>query len=390
MKVCNIPFNTLVHSPTGFQSCCVHSFPEKTNVSAEEHWNDDELREMRDSFIKGKPVGHCASCMELYEVLKDTPELSPTNFVITETGTHDDDLQFGEMLILDEQYKVDSKLNPTVVILNISNKCNLACRTCSPYLSDNQARYRKRLGFDVSNKYCKKLPIDIIDEVNSYSNVKEIILAGGEPMLDPVFIDALKLLRKDLRVRVQTNGTVYNDEFLTELYKFKELSIGFSIDGHKEVNEKLRVGVNQERMYSNIRRIIKRTMLLRDDARFSISSVLSNVTVFTMAELVSELESEFGTKVFGDRLFFYYNILTYPSYFKVTNLPRRERQLLLHKLNKDLTYFKSSMSPLATKHIGVINGVVKLLHKYEYCEKDYNKYLDFNSKYDLAIDIKEI
>lgn len=395
MLICNIPFNTITYSPKGFQSCCMHSMKEHEVKSAKEFWNHPEMKAMRKGFLEGKPIGQCAECVKYYEKLKKYRGLPPPGFFFG----HVEDVwkERGicyENYITDDMLEEVTELNPIIAVLNVSNKCNLQCRTCSPYLSDSQAALRRKAGFEnITDKYCKRSADEFMHEVNGFPELKEVLLVGGEPMLDPVFLDMLKKLRKDVAVRVQCNGTIYNEEFMDEMMKFRECSLMFSIDGGKEVNEYMRNGIDQEKFWDNVRRSVVYMVKRSNTVRFKLTSVMSNVSAFGIRELFDEIVENLTLKAFDDNFFsFNYITLTYPKYFRVETLPNAERIRLLKKLISDRNHFERYIKQqpckthvLANTMVSVCRGVASLLEQTPCDDKAYEEFRAFNDRYDKLV-----
>ena len=347
-KFCSIPFNTVSYTPTGYQSCCLHNF-KIHDSTLDEYWNSDEMVAMRKGFLANKPVGQCAECVKFNSITEGYSGITHPGFFY---GTTDDlatRTEFDSNFLPTENLTSNPKINPSFVVLNLSNKCNLACRTCSPYLSDSQINLHKRSGLDVTDKYCKADVERVISEINSFANLKEVVVVGGEPMLDPIYVTGLRLLRKDISVRVQCNGTVMSEPLIDEIIKFKECSIMFSIDGGESVNSYIRTGIKQDKFWSTVLSIVKYTMHRRIDVRFKLSGVLSSVSAFGIKELVEEAISNIGAKAFDDGIFFYsYLVLTNPESYRVNNLNKPERTKLLYKLKSDMAW----LTNMIKKHKG--------------------------------------
>jgi len=118
--------------------------------------------------------------------------------------------------------------NISQAVLLITTRCNLNCKLC--YI----------------NEECPSdANISIIESTLQYLNLqllKEIIISGGEPLLRPDLIFfILNYIERysNIKVSLQTNGTLLTEEFLKRLKRYK-LGIGISLDGPIEINDKLR------------------------------------------------------------------------------------------------------------------------------------------------------
>lgn len=143
-----------------------------------------------------------------------------------------------------ENYIFDFKNRQTVVkalCLHIAHDCNLACKYCFAEEGEYHGR-RALMSFEVGKK-----ALDFL-VANSGSRVNlEVDFFGGEPLMN---WDVVKQLveygrsieeenHKKFRFTLTTNGVLLNDEILE--FANREMSnIVLSIDGRKEVHDKMR------------------------------------------------------------------------------------------------------------------------------------------------------
>ena len=143
-----------------------------------------------------------------------------------------------------EAYIGDFKKRPTVVkalCLHIAHDCNLACRYCFAEEGEYHGR-RALMSFEVG-----KAALDFL-VANSGNRVNlEVDFFGGEPLMNWQVVKELveygrsleKSHHKKFRFTLTTNGVLLNDEILE--FANREMSnIVLSIDGRKEVNDRMR------------------------------------------------------------------------------------------------------------------------------------------------------
>lgn len=143
-----------------------------------------------------------------------------------------------------ENYVFDFKKRETVVkalCLHIAHDCNLACKYCFAEEGEYHGR-RALMSFEVGKKALDFLVANSGNRVNL-----EVDFFGGEPTLN---FDVVKRLveygrglekehNKKFRFTLTTNGVLLNDEILE--FANKEMgNIVLSIDGRKEVNDRMR------------------------------------------------------------------------------------------------------------------------------------------------------
>jgi len=143
-----------------------------------------------------------------------------------------------------EDYIIDFKKRQTVVkalCLHIAHDCNLACRYCFAEEGEYHGR-RALMSYEVGRKALDFLVANSGNRVNL-----EVDFFGGEPTLN---FDVVKRLveygrsieeanNKKFRFTLTTNGVLLNDEIL-EFANKEMANIVLSIDGRKEVNDRMR------------------------------------------------------------------------------------------------------------------------------------------------------
>ncbi len=143
-----------------------------------------------------------------------------------------------------ENYIIDFKKRETVVkalCLHIAHDCNLACRYCFAEEGEYHGR-RALMSFEVGKKALDFLVANSGNRVNL-----EVDFFGGEPLMN---WDVVKQLveygrsieeanNKKFRFTLTTNGVLLNDDIL-EFANKEMANVVCSIDGRKEINDKMR------------------------------------------------------------------------------------------------------------------------------------------------------
>ncbi len=132
------------------------------------------------------------------------------------------------------------------IVLKVAERCNLACRYCYYYFQEFDANVNapvmKRHVVDATARYLARSLRDL--NVCGYN----FVLHGGEPLLmKPREMDYVcgRLRAElepltDVRFLVQTNGTLINETWI-DLFEKHKISVGFSIDGPRALNDANRV-----------------------------------------------------------------------------------------------------------------------------------------------------
>lgn len=109
-------------------------------------------------------------------------------------------------------------------------RCNLRCKMC--YQADTRALRRSELTTEEVLGIYEKLK----------GKMKSIKLVGGEPLIRGDIFELMDYLDKnDIRITLQSNCTMINDEMMTKLGRYKNLTdVIASLDGKEEVHDAIR------------------------------------------------------------------------------------------------------------------------------------------------------
>lgn len=178
-----------------------------------------------------------------------------------------------KMLFTEDIYKdmVSDKNEKSFIkalCLNIAHDCNLRCKYC--FASEGKYNGKREL---MSSETGKRA-IDFVIENSGPRHNIEVDLFGGEPLMN---FDAVKEIvkyargrekecNKNIRFTITTNATLLNDEIM----KFIDDEMGnvvLSIDGRKEVNDKIRVRYDGTGSFDAIMPKIKKMVEMRQDGK---------------------------------------------------------------------------------------------------------------------------
>jgi uncharacterized protein len=210
---------------------------------------------------------------EVLSCLKDTyPE--------TEISEALEEIQYlidsGELFSKDvyHDYVVDFKKRKTVVkalCLHIAHDCNLACQYCFAEEGEYHGR-RALMSFEVGKKALDFLLVNSGNRKNL-----EIDFFGGEPLMNWEVVKQLvvygrskeKEYNKNFRFTMTTNGVLLNDEIM-EFCNREMSNVVLSLDGRKEVNDRMRPFRNGKGSYELIVPKFQKFAKLREDKDYYI------------------------------------------------------------------------------------------------------------------------
>ncbi len=167
---------------------------------------------------------------ELEEALEDIEELISMEQLLTKDIYRD--------------FVVDFKKRKTVVkalCLHIAHDCNLACRYCFAEEGEYHGR-RALMSYEVGKK-----ALDFLIANSGNREHLEVDFFGGEPLLNWGVVKKLveygrsqeEAHHKKFRFTLTTNGVLLNDEIM-EFCNREMSNVVLSLDGRKEINDKMR------------------------------------------------------------------------------------------------------------------------------------------------------
>lgn len=180
--------------------------------------------------------------------------------------------QKGQLFSSDEYGKFASMLKNAPIksmCLNVAHDCNLRCRYCFAAQGDFGGE-RMLMPFPVA-----KNAIDFLIERSGSRHNLELDFFGGEPLMNFNVVKQTVayakeqgvLHNKNFRFTITTNGILLNDNNIDFINREMSNCI-LSLDGRKEVNDRLRVRVNGSGSYDSIvpkfQKLVKRRPKDRD------------------------------------------------------------------------------------------------------------------------------
>ena len=149
-----------------------------------------------------------------------------------------------------EQYVTDFKSRKTVVkalCLHVAHDCNLGCLYCFAEEGEYHGR-RAIMSYEVGKK-----ALDFLIENSGNRRNLEVDFFGGEPLMNWDVVKQLvaygrsreKECNKNFRLTLTTNGMLLTDEVMDFLNR-EMANVVLSIDGRKEVNDRMRPTRNKK------------------------------------------------------------------------------------------------------------------------------------------------
>ena len=190
------------------------------------------------------------------------------------------------------QYSVTSPVK--AMCLHISHDCNLRCEYCFASTGDF-GHGRKLMDFETG-----KLAIDFLIKNSGDRKNLELDFFGGEPLMNFDVVRQIveyarsreKEFDKNFRFTITTNGLLLDDskiEFIN-----KEMSnVVLSIDGRKEVNDKVRKRVDGSGCYDKIIESFKKLVDNRGDKDYYVRGTFTKYNLDFSEDVIHLFEAGF-------------------------------------------------------------------------------------------------
>ena len=242
-EFCPVPWTGIMYNHNGDIKTCIRSNAVIGNLC------DDNLEtiitdftDIKNQMLIGEFPKQCSPCHEL-EITKSNgfDIISDRVFYLKNLRTIDralyDDPNNFELASIDVRW---------------SNLCNFACIYCSKDFSSKWA--------DELKIYDKKPPAARIDSLKSYilkniENLKQVYLAGGEPLLmkeNSEILDALYSKNPNVYLRVNTNLSKVDTSIFEKICKFKNVHWTISVETIEDEFEYIRYGSKWQDFVENL------------------------------------------------------------------------------------------------------------------------------------------
>lgn len=151
------------------------------------------------------------------------------------------------------KYSVAAPLKSMCLLVTMD--CNLRCRYCFAEAGDYGMKKRKLMNFETG-----KRALDYLLENSGDRENLEVDFFGGEPLMNFDVVKQLVMygrsrekdfINKHFRFTVTTNGILLDDE-KTDFINREMSNVVLSIDGRKEVNDRMRTHINGSGTYDEI------------------------------------------------------------------------------------------------------------------------------------------
>jgi MoaA/NifB/PqqE/SkfB family radical SAM enzyme len=249
---CYMPWHGLaVAADSSIKPCCQwrDSLGEIGKVDLVEEWKyNKKITNLREQFLNNERPESCGSCWEREDQIGESRRLWFADKFLSKR--------------IEKNYEYipklkDKHLQWTQMDINLSNVCNLKCRMCGSWAS-NQWFEEDRILSGISPLFekhrseeymqIKQHELEDLQQLIPHMRaMQRIDFKGGEPMLAKNHTEFLELLienglHNNITLQYTTNGTVVNPKILQTLGQFKHVRMMFSLEGTGSLYSYIRGG----------------------------------------------------------------------------------------------------------------------------------------------------
>ena len=258
------------------------------------------------------------------------------------------------------QNTATSKPDIRYLDFTISNKCNLACIHCNPFVSTGWTKDGKKLNREAPD-YWKQAQIgyhgvedmsfldNLFADPDYFRNLQWVALRGGEPLYDESckailrwFID--NDLAKNIMLDISTNATVFDEDFQEIFKHFKHIELLISVEAVGELYSVIRGGpYTFEQLEENIEKFYTYDNI---EIVFAVTVMATNI--FQLDQVWNWFKEKHEHRASISMS----NVVVNPSYLNIANLPMELKYTTYDKL---LQIPDRSVWPAGSYHIDDIH-----------------------------------
>mgnify|MGYP001049264481 CR=1 FL=1 len=275
----------------------------------------------------------------------DRPDTCRRCFNQEDAGVRSSRQIYNEVWYDGSDFKVDDPVIPRYVDLRLGNLCNLKCRMCNPYSSNQWVEDWEAL----NGKFDDKERAWLLDmkwpEYNGTNDhlkemmgtVEEIYFTGGEPTIIKRHEELLDYcieqgLASGIKLKYNTNLTNAPLRLIERWQHFKFLRLNCSIDGVGELNDYIRPPSKWRGVWKNYNRVLENTT----NRVLDIHTTVQVTNILHMHKLLEKFvrpEEDIGEDVILNIVpFVFFNILENPDYLNIKILPTELKTLVQERL----------------------------------------------------------
>lgn len=238
-----------------------------------------------------------------------------------------------------ENLQVDTPHDIRYLDFTLSNKCNLACVHCNPFVSTGWTKDGKKLNKEAPEYWDQAqigfhgAEVSFMDNLFAnpeyFRNLQWVALRGGEPLYDERckavlqwFID--QGLAQNIMLDIATNATVFDEEFQEIFRHFKHIELLVSVEAVDELYSIIRGGpYTFEQLEENIEKFYE-----YDNIEMVFAVTVMNTNIFALDSVWKWFQEKHEHRASISMS----NVVVNPSYLNIAHLPEELKYIALDKL----------------------------------------------------------
>ena len=329
---CVLPWMHVATNAAGTMRVCCNSTPGKNGLEhpsggkyklhkhdIREAWNSKTMTTIRQQFLDGERPEMCERCFREEDAGVKSARQSWNE------GWFRSDNDYSNITPEPKAQYVD---------LRLGNLCNLKCRMCNPYASNQWVSEWNMIEDPLPEEELQRLDTDTMTWPNKAKvwenliavadTIEEVYLTGGEPTLALAqykLFDYLieRGLNENIILKYNTNLTNIPQRMIEYWDRFKTVKLNCSIDAYGDLNRYIRYPTNWKLVDKNLKRFLDmKSVRVQIHTTVQINNILHLNTWF---DWVKQFDK-----------FVYLNILNHPEYLNIRVLPPELKQLATERL----------------------------------------------------------
>jgi radical SAM protein with 4Fe4S-binding SPASM domain len=353
------------------------------DYTLKEIWEGPQYRELREMHRNRQIPPSCANCAK-----KEKSGRSRRMYFW-------DKLDY-DLRMESETLDVDSAPDIRYLDFTLSNKCNLACIHCGPFVSTGWTKDGKSLNKEMP-EYWNKQPIgfngvkelgfmdNLFANPEYFKNLQWVALRGGEPLYDERCYEVLKWfvdngIAKNVALDISTNATVFEDRFKEIFKEFKHIELLISIEATDDLYSVIRGGnYTWEDLNDNLEKFYA-----EDNIEVTFAVTVMTTNIFNLDKVWDWFYTNHRKRASISMT----NVVVTPAYLNIAHMPRELKDLALEKMEHIPSM---EMWPIANSRVEMFEyqtGIddIRAGLRRDVNEEEATKYWDWFLKYTKDLD----